>query len=149
VFNSPQWTLAGWPNRWEGPLALDGNLATRWRTWQPVRGGMYFEIGFENAQRLSEAVVVTHVPFGGSVYGQDARGRWGLLADRSTMTTREPRDLRLDASRALRKSGYRYLLVPIGEGGNAPIGNVIVGHEAEWGLEQAGYAGDYYLLRVK
>jgi hypothetical protein len=58
-------------------------------------------------------------------------------------------DLRLDAGRALRKAGYRYLLVPKGEGGNAPIGNVIVGHEAEWGMEQAGYAGDYYLLRVK
>jgi hypothetical protein len=149
VFNSPQWGLSGWPNRWEGPLAFDSNLATRWRTWQPVRAGMHFQVDFENPQRLTDAVLVTHIPFAGTVYGQDMKGTWGLLADRPVVTTHEPRDLRLDATRALRKSGYRYVLVPTGEGGNAPIGNVIVGHEAEWGLEQAGYAGDYYLLRVK
>jgi hypothetical protein len=39
--------------------------------------------------------------------------------------------------------------VPTGEGGNAPIGNILVGHEAEWGMERAGEAGRFYLFRVK
>jgi hypothetical protein len=42
VYTSPNWTLRAWPNSWEAPLALDGNLATRWRTWEPVRAGVYF-----------------------------------------------------------------------------------------------------------
>ena len=29
LFNSPQWNIGGWPNRWEVPLAFDDNLATR------------------------------------------------------------------------------------------------------------------------
>jgi hypothetical protein len=149
VFNSPQWSLSGWPNRWEGPLAFDGNLVTRWRTWQPVRSGMYFEVDFDHPQSLSGAVVVTHLPFTGAVYGQDEKGAWRFLTDRAEMVTRTPQDLRLDAARAIRRAGFHYLLVPTGAGGNAPVGNVIVGHEAEWGLEQAGFAGDYHLLRVK
>jgi hypothetical protein len=63
--------------------------------------------------------------------------------------TRPAQDLRLDAARALRKAGFRYLLAPTGAGGNAPVGNIIVGHEAEWGLKQVGYAGDFHLFRVK
>jgi hypothetical protein len=149
VFNSPQWGLNGWPNRWEGPLAFDGNLATRWRTWQPVQAGMTFEVDFGHAERLSSALVVTHLPFTGAVEGQDSQGAWHVLADRAEMKTRAPQDLRLEVARAVRRAGYRYLLVVTGEGGNAPIGNLIVGHQAEWGLEQAGFAGAYYLFRVK
>jgi hypothetical protein len=152
VFNSPQWTLNGNPNRWEGPLAFDGNLATRWRTWQTVRAGMSFEVGLVNPQRLTSAVVVTHTPVYNvslEVWGEDAKGAWRVLAKNAEAISRPPQDLRLEAARALRKAGYRYLLAPTGEGGNAPIGNVIQWHEAEWGLERVGYAGDFQLFRVK
>jgi hypothetical protein len=149
VFNSPQWGLSGWPNRWEAPLAFDSNYATRWRTWQPVKAGMTFQINFGHPQRLSSAVLVTHLPFAGVAEAQDEGGRWHLLTDRAEMHSRPLQDLRLDVSRAVRRAGFRFLLVPTGEGGNAPIGNVIVGHEAEWGLEKSGFAGDYYLFRVK
>src|SRR5262249_3853144 len=152
VFNSPQWTLSGWPNRWEGPLAFDNNLATRWRTWQTVRAGMYFEVDMENPQRLTGAVLVTHTPVFRvplEVYGQDARGGWHLLSNSAQAIPRAPQDLRLEAARALRKSGFRYLLAATGSEGNAPVANLIVGHEMEWGLERAGFAGSFYLFRVK
>ena len=152
VFNSPQWTLGGWPNRWEGPLAFDGNLATRWRTWQPVRAGMYLEVNLENPQRLTSAVLISHAPLFRApleVYGQDPQGRWHLLSNSPEAIPRPPQDLRLEAARALRQAGFRYLLTPTGAGGNAPVGNLIVGREAEWGLELAGYTGDFYLYRVK
>ncbi|MEO8595088.1 MAG: discoidin domain-containing protein [Candidatus Solibacter sp.] len=152
LFNSPQWTLAGWPNPWEAPLAFDGNLATRWRTWEHVRPGMYLDVELGNPQRLTAAVLVTHtaafrVPL--EVYGQDVKGRWRLLTRSPQAVARPPQDMRLEASRALKRAGFRYLLVPTGSGGNAPIGNVLVGHEAEWGLERAGEAGRFYLLHVK
>jgi hypothetical protein len=152
LFNSPQWTLGGWPNRWEAPLAFDGNLATRWRTWETVRAGMYLDVELGNPQRLTAAVLVTHtaafrVPL--EVHGLDVRGQWHLLSNSPEATPRPPQDLRLEASRAIKRAGFRYLLVPTGVGGNAPIGNVLVGHEAEWGMELAGEAGGFYLFRVK
>jgi hypothetical protein len=152
IFNSPQWTLGGWPNPWEAPSAFDGNLATRWRTWEHVRAGMYLDVELGNPQRLTEAVLVTHtaafrVPL--EVHGQDAKGQWRLLSNTPQAIPRPPQDIRLEAARAVKRAGFRYILVPTGTGGNAPIGNVLVGHEAEWGLERAGEAGRFYLLRVK
>jgi hypothetical protein len=152
LFTSPQWSLNAWPNPWEAPLAFDANPATRWRTWQTVHAGMYFEVNLENPQRLTSAVLVTHTPVFRvplEVYGQDAKGRWHLLSAAADAIPRPPTDLRLEAARAVRKAGFRYLLVPTGEGGNAPIGNLIAGRESEWGMERAGYAGDYQLYRVK
>ena len=152
LFNSPQWTLGGWPNRWEAPLAFDGNLATRWRTWETVRAGMYMDVELGNPQRLTAAVLVTHtaayqVPL--EIHGLDVQGRWHLLCDAPQAIPRAPQDIRLEASRAIKRAGFRYVLVPTGEGGNAPIGNILVGHEAEWGMERAGEAGRFYLFRVK
>jgi hypothetical protein len=152
VFNSPQWTLGGWPNRWEAPLAFDGNLATRWRTWETVRDGMYLDIELGNPQRLSSAVLVTHTPVFRvplEVYGLDVKGQWHLLTKNPEAIPRAPQDLRLEAARALRAAGFRYLLAPTGSGGNAAIGNVLVGHEAEWGLERVGDAGRFYLFHVR
>ena len=152
VFNSPQWTLGGWPNRWEAPLAFDGNMATRWRTWETVRAGMYLDVDLGNPQRLTAAVLVTHtaafhVPL--EVHGLDVQGRWHLLSNTPQAIPRAPQDIRLEASRAVKGAGFRYLLVPTGGGGNAPIGNILVGHEAEWGMERVGEAGRFYLFRVK
>ena len=152
VFNSPQWTLGGWPNRWEAPLAFDANLATRWRTWEIVRAGMYLDIEMGNPQRLTSAVLVTHTPVFRvklEIYGLDVKGKWHLLSNTAEAIPRPPQDLRLDATRALRAAGFRYLVAPTGTGGNAAIGNVLLGHEAEWGLERAGEAGRFYLFHVR
>ena len=152
LFNSPQWTIAAWPNPWETPLAFDSNLATRWRTWEAVRTGMYLDVEFGNPQRLTAAVLVTHTPAFGvplEIHGLDVQGRWHLLSDAPRAIPRPAQDIRLEASRALKRAGFRYLLVPTGEGGNAPIGNVMAGREAEWGMERAGEAGRFYLMRVK
>ena len=152
IANSPRWTFHGWPNRWESPLAFDGNLATRWRTWEPVRDRMFFEVDLGYTQRLTSAVLVTHTPVFRvplEVAGRDPNGGWRLLAKNAEAVPRVPQDIRLDAARALRRAGFRYLLVSTGNGGNAPIGNIIIGHEAEWGMELAGEVGRFYLLRVK
>ncbi len=152
LFNSPQWNLTAWPNPWETPLAFDGNLATRWRTWETVREGMYLDVELGNPQRLTSAVLVTHTPafrVNLEVFGLDVKEQWHLLSNTPQAIPRAPQDIRLEAVRAVKRAGFRYMLVPTGEGGNAPIGNVLVGHEAEWGLERAGEAGRFYLLRVK
>jgi hypothetical protein len=152
VANSPQWTLNGWPNPWEGALAFDGNLATRWRTWQPVRAGMYLQVDFENSQRLTSAIVVSHAPWFHvpmDVYGRDPKGAWHVLSIATQAVPRQPVDLRLAVGGALRKAGFQYVLAPTGSDGNGPIGDLLVQGPGEWGLERVGYAGDYHLFRVK
>ena len=70
------------------------------------------------------------------VYGQDVKGQWRLLSNTPQAIPRPPQDIRLEAARAVKRAGFRYILVPTGTGGNAPIGNVLIGHEAEWGFKQ-------------
>ena len=151
VYPSPHWELRAWPNSWEAPLALDASLATRWRTWEPIRGGMYFEIRFDHPQRISSVVVYSHTPAFNvhlDLYGMDTPGHWRGLG--TLLASRRPApDLRAEATLAIRSAGYRYLVVPTGAEGTAPIGNAIVGREAEWGLERVEQAGPYYLFRVK
>jgi hypothetical protein len=114
---------------------------------------MTFEVDFGHAQRLTSAALVTHAPVFPQaqleIWGRGTRGEWQMLAKNPAASPRVPQDLRLDAARALRRAGFRYLLTPTGAGGNAPIGNSIVGHEADWGMERAADAGRFYLLRVK
>jgi hypothetical protein len=103
VFNSPQWTFPGWPNRGEAPLAFDGNLATRWRTWEPVRNGMYFEVDFGHAQRLSAApsgsafARLIAERTGGAPSGTSYR-RW-INEDKSTLPVRVTIPSSVDAVR--------------------------------------------------
>ncbi|PWU08691.1 MAG: hypothetical protein C5B51_07470 [Terriglobia bacterium] len=151
IYTSPNWNLRAWPNSWEAPLALDGNLATRWRIWQPTPRGTYFEIRLDHPQRISSAEIYSRFPRRDiriEVYGQTAAGRWHQLGVPYPVFRPKP-DLRTEATLAIRRAGYRYLLVPTGGGGNAPIGNALVDHEPEWGLERVEQAGRYYLFRIK
>jgi hypothetical protein len=152
VFNSPQWELWAWPNPWEVPLAFDGNLATRWRTWEPARAGMLLEADFDHPQRLSAVALMTLESPGGApieVFGQRTDGRWRLLANGPDSVLSQPRDLRLDAARVLRSAGFRWILTATGSHGNAPIGNVLVEQAPQWGMEVAGNAGRFILFHVK
>jgi hypothetical protein len=151
VFNSPQWELWAWPNPWEVPLAFDGNPATRWRTWEPARAGMLVEADFDHLQRLSAVTLLSqHPPVGPiQVYGRETGGRWRLLANGPDAVLREPRDLRLDAARALRSAGFRWILAATGSHGNAPIGNVLAEQAPQWGMDMAGAVGRSILFHVR
>ena len=59
---SPAWTLRAKPNVWEAPLAFDGLTLTRYRTWEPVRRGMFLEVDFDRPRTIDAAVVLSHAP---------------------------------------------------------------------------------------
>jgi 4-amino-4-deoxy-L-arabinose transferase-like glycosyltransferase len=146
------WALNAWPNPSEVPFALDRNTATRWRTWEPMRSGMFVEIELDSPQQLNGASIMSHTPVFQvpmEFFGQTAGGSWISLTSSPRVSLLPREDLRLAATHALRAAGYGYLLVPEGSEGNGPIGRVMVGHEAEWGLERAGSAGSIHLFRLK
>ncbi len=150
VRNRENWRVRAWPNQWEAPLALDGNLLTRWRSRQPVGAGMYLQIRFDQPLKISSAVLFSHASRPGAIEfsGWSAGTRPHPLGIATSMPL-PVEHLRVEASLAMRGAGYRYLLAPTGGGGYAPIGNAIAGQEGAWGFVPAGYAGRFRLFRIK
>ncbi len=147
---TPRWTLHAWPNAQEAPLALDGNLLTRWQSRQSVSGGMRLEIDFDRPLQISRAVLFSHAYRPGifEVFGECDDHTWRRMGG-AVATPRAPEHLRLEAGLALRAAGYRYILAPTGGGGFAPIGNALFAEAPLWGVQIADHAGRYYLFRVK
>ena len=151
ILGTPQWRLRAWPNVWELPLAFDGVLATRWRTWEPIRAGMYVEVDFGRARALSAAVVTSPLAYYWLPLEFYGRGRdgWRLLSSRPVVTQRPPGDSRMVAARVVRNAGFRYILADNGNGGNGLLGAAMAGHDAEWGMEKAAELGSVALYRIK
>jgi hypothetical protein len=151
IRGSGNWSLSGWPNVWEMPYALDDNSGTLWRTWTPMRAGMYVQIDLNQPLRLSGATLVSRAPrFGVPVefFGMDAAGHWQSLGA-GHAAGRIVEDVRRPAMRAIRREGFQYLVAsPEGEG-LGKLGKVIAGHEAEWGLESVGEAAGAHLYRIR
>jgi hypothetical protein len=151
IFGTPQWQLRAWPNVWELPLAFDRVLTTRWRTWQPIRAGMYVEANFGWAQPLSGAVMTSPtafypIPF--EFYGRE-RGAWRLLTSQPVVMPRPPGDSRMVAARVVRDAGIQYILADIGKEGNGTLGAAMAGDPLDWGLEKAAELGRVVLFRIK
>ncbi len=151
VFVSPQWTLTASAQPWELPWAFDDNLATRWRTWGPMRPGTYVQIDFDRPQVLTAAVVVSHTP----VYEVPVEfegltpGGWRLLSAAPQPLVRERRDLRLQAAWAVKRAGFGYILAPADESGNGPLGKMMSADPLGWGLQPVAGAGSYWLFRIR
>jgi hypothetical protein len=148
---NPQWELQAWPNVWELPLAFDENWATRWRTWEPVRAGMYVEVDFGGTMALSGASMAMPaegcgMPF--EFYGRTGGG-WHLLTSRTVVTPRPLGNVRMSATAAIRRAGYSYILADKGTAGNGVVGAAMAGHEGEWGLEKAVELGPVMLFRIE
>jgi hypothetical protein len=112
---------------------------------------MFLEVRFDHFQTISSALLYSPSPSHSlslEVFGQSAKGRWHALSA-AQATPHPPEDLRIDAGLAIRRAGYRFVLVTTGGGGSTQMGNALLGHESDWGMEQAAYAGPYFLYRVK
>ncbi|MBK9170079.1 MAG: hypothetical protein IPM24_21820 [Bryobacterales bacterium] len=151
IFNSPQWQLRGWPNPWELPAALDQNIASRWRSWEPMQIGMYAEIVFDRPQRTTGAVFASHTPVYGvgfEIYGRDLAGEWKTLAPEAGVEERVALEMRPAAARYLRSNGIRYVLAPTEYGGAWQVGRPLVEHAPLWGFEKVNERGSFVLLEV-
>jgi len=151
VRSSPQWTLSGWPNVWEMTSAFDDNPGTFWRTWMPMRAGMYVQADLNRPQWLSGATLISRTPRYGvpvEFYGMDREGKWHAFGA-GTPEERVPEDVRRAATRAIRREGFDYIVAAENNQGLGVLGRAFLGHEGEWGLENLGAAGDATLYRIR
>jgi hypothetical protein len=133
-----KWQAAAWPNLYEAPFALDANQATRWRSWEPARPGMFFEVDFGESRRINSAAISSFWGTPGiQIFGMGADGRWRLLATEMKQETRPKESLRRAAMRPVRQAGIDYLVTPVeGTLGGAWLGKDLQDHAEEYGIRE-------------
>ncbi len=152
IYPSPQWSLRAWPNRWEAPLAFDRLNLTRWRTWENIRKGAFFEVDLDHPQLVSSVVLRSHTPVYRLIlefYGQDLNGKWKRLTNYSDAILRPTQDMRMETAAALRRAGFQYLLAPTHFDSYAKLGQRLQAEALDWGLEQVAETDTAVLFRVR
>jgi len=146
------WSLAVEPNPWEAPLALDGNYATRWRTWRPIEAGMAFEIDFERSVIADGVALVSGAPCEGvplEIWIKPTNDDWRLAANSPPTLATPAVPRRPEATAALRRDGFGYVLVPVEGGGKSLTGADMLANPVAWDLEPVARAGSSALFRIR
>ncbi len=76
-------------------------------------------------------------------------GPWSTVAESLRTATLPPTDLRREATRALRRAGFRFILAHAGNAGINLIGSDMVKHTAEWGLRDRGELTPVHLFEIE
>lgn len=145
----PTWYLRSWPNEWETPYATDGSLASSWRSWEPVRGGMFYEVSFPAPLAVSEVRVIAHrssadLPI--EVWGK--AGNWVALRAPSRPEILPALNLRLSAMRFLRREGIQYILASTGTDFSGLVSAQIAENPSDWGVAPVASYKGFTLYRV-
>jgi hypothetical protein len=117
---SPEWRLSASPNPWDVALAFDGDLATRWRSWDALRPGMTISADFPHAQELDTVDVILDDREWTTKDDDawEARVTLRIAAADGTEISLYPQvvlepagDLRRAAAAAVQRGGIHYLLI--------------------------------------
>jgi hypothetical protein len=143
-----KWRLSANPNHWDIPLAFDGNLVTRWRSWENAAPGMFLDVDFGEPKLLDQvSLLVASDALHNEVYlrGVDAGGVWrDLPARRSIGPAHVTDNLRTEAICELLARGIQYLLVtPTAFGANDFNEN-----SAAWGIRMIAESAGARLYRL-
>jgi len=110
-----QWRLTAQPYPWGIQDAFDNSLVTFWLCGETLRAGQYVAVDFHGGQ-TADSVVLEAAPNQSGVRlkleGQDAAGRWQLLAGAPAVSdAARPLGLRRAVAKELKRRGIDYLLV--------------------------------------
>ncbi len=151
----PDWLLRARPNPWGAGLAVDGNLATRWRSWQPLYPGMRYQVDLPRPVRLTALELHTsadHPQARLELEGRDPSGRWLGLDSRERRSPLYPsrQEMKRLATRALKWQGIDYLVTDIRpRGGPNLIAPDIDKDPLAWGLRELWFEGPIRLYYIE
>jgi hypothetical protein len=143
---SHEWRLIAWPNAPEVELAFDGNLVTRWSTWQPMSSKDRVEVDF-GQPRTIDAVLLEDSVAGAaqvSVEVLGESGQWTPVQAQPEVSVAEPADLRRSATRELKLLGIGYLLINDSDLGMENLNH----HSNDWGITQLAEANGIHFYRI-
>jgi hypothetical protein len=137
----PEWRLRAWPNPWDVQLAFDNSPATRWRTWESARPGMYLDVDFGRPENLDQVRMETsydYLHIKTVLEAMNEAGQWTAIAGDPVAKAIDPApNIRHSATYELKARGIHYLLMHDGDFG----ADDIQGDPEGWGLTPiaAGY----------
>jgi hypothetical protein len=143
------WTAGSQPNPWDVEMALDRNPVTRWRSWQALDSGMYFEIDF--GVPIDMDMVRVEAPRGQwqvkiALDGRDGSGVWKTLGDFGDhIDVPPPGRLRHLATETARNRGIAYLLIYDYDFAAQDVRE----RTAEWGMTLVGERGTAKLYKLE
>jgi hypothetical protein len=144
----PEWRLRAWPNPWDVQLAFDNSPATRWRTWETARPGMYLDVDFGQAKAVDQVRIETSydsIHIREIVEVMDDAGSWvGIARDPAVVPVDPGPNLRHAATYEMQARGIHYLLMQDGEWG----ANDIADDPEGWGLAEVAAGYGFRLYRV-
>ncbi|MBI3693474.1 MAG: glycosyltransferase family 39 protein [Acidobacteria bacterium] len=151
---NPSWLLRASPNPWDAALAVDGNPATRWRSWWPLYPGMRFQVEFPEPLRLSAVELhcsADQYPLELQAEGKDLAGRWFRLKTDLRRSQREPsrEEMKRYATREIQRRGVDYLLTDVGGGGTNLMAPSMEKDPSAWGVTKVGEYGPIKLYRIE
>jgi hypothetical protein len=110
-----EWRLTAQPYPWSIQDAFDNSLVTFWMGGETLKPGQFVQVDF-HGERSADSVVLEAAPNQSGVRlkleGQDAAGRWQLLAGAPAVSdAARPLGLRRAVAKELKRRGIDYLLV--------------------------------------
>jgi hypothetical protein len=144
----PEWRLRAWPNPWDVQLAFDNSPATRWRSWETVRPGMYLDVDFGRVESLDQVRIETssdYLQIHLIVEVMDDARRWVSVAGEPSVSKIDPGpNIRRAATYEMQARGIHYLLMHKGDFGAKDIEDDPEG----WGLTEVAAGYDVRLYKV-
>ncbi|MBC7927777.1 MAG: discoidin domain-containing protein [Bryobacteraceae bacterium] len=144
------WTLDADPNRWETPLALDRNLATRWQSWQPSQPSQFVTVDLAQPLQLDQIRILTTAWDSGNrnlgVEVQQAGDSWTALPVDRTLIG--PLNLRAEAIRYVKSLGFTHIVTKIGDDGMGVLGRSLMDDAPEWHVQFVSENQSMYLLKL-
>lgn len=130
-----KWKTTASPNPWDAGLALDGNPTTRWKTWESIHPGMYWELDFGSDVELDRVEAhAAHDQWKIQLHAESC-GQAGCVPITEGMekyNDPDAPDLKRFATKALKARGVDYLLVEY----DHPLAKSIYPNPEAWGLKQ-------------
>ena len=144
---SPAWRLSSSVNRWDLPLAFDGQEVTRWSTAEPIRPGMFIEVDFGQLQNLT-SIALDSIPEWAphlQLQSQREAGKWVPLSHMPQIRARDVGlNLRANAMEKLKSSGITHLLIGPDDYGAQDF----LTKQKDWGIAQVGEANRSRLYKL-
>ena len=130
----------------ETPLAFDRTAITGWSNWAPTRAGDGITISCPEGVETSGLRATVAYVWQGMKLQVEGDGR--ILNSDPAFTPAPPLNWRRAATGAVRREGFRWILIRDSSAGYGQIGVDFIARPGDWGLQLADHAGNAYLFRV-
>ncbi len=149
VERKPVWRVWAQPNPWGAGLAFDGSPATRWRSWERIRAGMFLQAEFGDSQRADEVrLLMSEDQYGVQmrVEGKTPGGAWRqLTGEPAKRRSPVPLTLRRLSMQEMRRGGVTHLLIHENDYAWPDLSR----NARAWGIREIGSVDAYHLFQLE